>query len=411
MNFDDLSYVFIFDPYFRLQSYIWDITNSNKPLTELLPPSPLTCLRFNPKSTDTLVGGCYNGLITCFDLRKSNGFAGQCSPLDTSLVETSHYDPVSDVFWISSKTGHQCSSVSTDGKLMLWDIRKLDEPLDSIVLSSAGKSGNVTLGGSSFEYNTEAGPTKYLVGTQQGSVVSINLRNRKLNNGISVFDDGPGKHHGPIYSIQRNPTHNKFFMSIGDWTAKIWSEDLKNPIITTKYHDNYLTGGCWSPTRVGVFYVISMDGFLNVWDFLHRQNEVVYSHKIGNASLSSIGIQGNVQFGGKLVAVGDSNGSVNLLEVCDSLAVPQNGEKAAINAMFERESRREKNLEIREREMKKTKAQAEEKAKNEELGKDKDRNEKMDAILRKIDEDFIRMMRSSTSDEDKKQDEYEIDNP
>jgi dynein intermediate chain 2 len=288
---------------------------------------------------------------------------------------------------------------------MLWDIRKLDEPLDSIVLTSDGKSGNVTLGGSSLEYNTEAGPTKYLVGTQQGSVVSINLRNRKLNNGISVFDDGPGKHHGPIYSIQRNPTHNKFFMSIGDWTAKVWSEDLKNPIITTKYHDNYLTGGCWSPTRAGVFYVISMDGFLNVWDFFHRQNEVVYSHKIGNASLSSIGIQGNVQSGGKLVAVGDSNGSVNLLEVCNSLAVPQNGEKAAINAMFERESRREKNLEIREREMKKAKVQAEEKAKNEESGKDKDRNEEMDAILRKIDEDFIRMMRTSAiGDEDKKQD-------
>ena len=369
-------------------------------MIELLPPSPLCCLRYNPKSTDSLVGGCYNGLITCFDLRKPNGLAGQCSTLNSSLVETSHYDPVSDIFWISSKTGHQCASVSTDGRLMIWDTRKLDEPLDSILLSSGAKAGSMTLGGSSLEYNTEAGPTKYLVGTQQGSVVSVNLRNRKLNNGISVFDDGPGKHHGPIYSIQRNPTHNKFFMSIGDWTAKIWSEDIKNPIITTKYHDSYLTGGCWSPTRVGVFFVISADGFLNVWDFFHRQNEIAYSHKIGNASLSSIGIQGNVQSGGKLVAIGDSNGSVNLLEVCDSLAHPQNGEKAAINAMFERESRREKNLEVREREMKKARTQEEEKAKKQESEEITPRDEKMEEILRKIDEDFMHMMRNSGEDEE-----------
>jgi dynein intermediate chain 2 len=283
---------------------------------------------------------------------------------------------------------------------MLWDTRKLEEPLDSIQLSSDAKTGNtMTLGGSSLEYNTEAGPTKYLIGTQQGSVVSVNLRNRKMNNGISVFDDGPGKHHGPVYSIQRNPTHNKFFMSIGDWTTKIWSEDLKNPIITTKYHDSYLTGGCWSPTRVGVFFVISMDGVLNVWDFLHRQNEVAYSHKIGNAALSSIGIQGNVQSGGKLVAVGDANGSVSLLEVCDSLAVPQHGEKAAINAMFERETRREKNLEVREREMKKAKAQAE--AKVEESEKDTKADDKMEQILKKIDEEFMLMLKTEDTENEK----------
>jgi dynein intermediate chain 2 len=65
------------------------------------------------------------------------------------------------------------------------------------------------LGGSSLEYNTEAGPSKYLVGTEQGIVLMVNLKQRKQNNGIAVFDQGPGKHHGPIYSIQRNPANVK----------------------------------------------------------------------------------------------------------------------------------------------------------------------------------------------------------
>mmetsp|Transcript_33806 Transcript_33806/g.78062 ORF Transcript_33806/g.78062 Transcript_33806/m.78062 type:complete len:227 (+) Transcript_33806:767-1447(+) len=223
---------------------------------ELMPASPLTCLRYNPKSTDTLVGGSYNGLISFFDLRKSNASKKQCRPFDTSIIEKSHHDPVYDIFWISSKTGNQCASVSTDGQMMWWDTRKLGEPTDVIKLVTDPKSeaGDITLGGCAMAYNSEAGPTKYLVGTEQGMVASVNLRNRKTNNGVSACDSHAGRHHGPIHSVQRNPHHPKFFLTVGDWTARIWTEDLRTPIMTSQYHDSYLTGGCWSPTRPGVFF-------------------------------------------------------------------------------------------------------------------------------------------------------------
>ncbi len=39
-------------------------------------------------------------------------------------------------------------------------------------------------------------------------------------------------------------------MSVGDWSAKIWFEDLRTPIIRTRYHGSYLSDGCFSPTRV-----------------------------------------------------------------------------------------------------------------------------------------------------------------
>ena len=87
---------------------------------------------------------------------------------------------------------------------------------------------------------------------------------------------------------------------------------------------------------------------------------MAYSHKIGTSALSAIGIEGNTQCGGKLVAVGDVDGSVSILEVSDSLASPQANEKTAIGNMLEREGKREKNLEAREREMKRAKAIAEE---------------------------------------------------
>ena len=361
----------------------------------------MSCLRFNPKSVDTLVGGCYNGMITYYDTRKSSSCTGQCAPTESSLIEKSHHDPVSDIFWVSSKTGHQCVSVSTDGQMMWWDTRKLaDGPIDKILLSSTENKGTM-LGASSLEYNSEAGPTKYLMGTEQGAVVSVNLRQRKTNNGILVYDKSKlALHHGPIYSIQRNPTHNKYFMTVGDWSARIWVEDMKTPIITTEYHSTYVTGGCWSPTRAGVFYVTRMDGVVDVWDFFHRQNEVAYSHKVSDSALSSISIEGTTQSGGKLTAIGDVDGTISLLEVSDSLAVQQNNERQAINAMFERETKREKNLEAREKEVRRNKAIEEEKLKREAEADKRCNDETMDNMLKNIETRFEEMIKDENAEEE-----------
>jgi dynein intermediate chain 2 len=389
-----------------VSSYVWDVMNPNTPDVELLPPSPLCCLRYNPKSTETLIGGSYNGLLNFFDLRKPGAQVGQAAPLETSVIEKSHHDPVYDVYWISSKTGNQCCSVSTDGQMMWWDTRRLGEPTDVLQLATDAKGGGVVLGGSCMEYNQEAGPTKYLIGTEEGAVMQVNLRNRKQNNGISVFDMGPGKHHGPIYSIQRNPSQNKFFMTVGDWTARIWSEDIKTPIMTTKYHGSYLTGGCWSPTRPGVFYVTRMDGVVDVWDYYYRQNEVAYSHKVGDAALSTIAVQGHAQAGGKLVACGDVNGTVSLLEMCDSLANTQGfTEKNAMGAMFDREMKQEKNLEARERDLRRMRAQEAEASDGRggagsDAAQQKDgKDERMEELLRKVDAGFLAMIKEAEDDE------------
>mmetsp|Transcript_8144 Transcript_8144/g.13404 ORF Transcript_8144/g.13404 Transcript_8144/m.13404 type:complete len:646 (+) Transcript_8144:270-2207(+) len=374
-----------------MQSYIWDVTNPNTPEMELLPSSPLCCLRYNPKQPEQLVGGSYNGLITFFDSRKSGS-----KPCETSVIENSHHDPVYDVFWTSSKTGNLCASCSSDGTMLWWDTRRLREPLERIELNT-GKHPhlpNTTLGATSMEYNQEAGPSKYLVGTEQGVVMSVNLRNKKVNNGITVYDTMAGRHHGPIYSIQRNPVHSKFFLTVGDWTARIWMEDLKTPILTTKYHPAYLTGGCWSPTRPGVFYVTREDGVVDFWDYFYRQNEVAYSHKVSDAPLSSISVHAQ----GKLMGVGDRNGTVSLLQVCDSLALQQSNEKLAISGMFERETKREKNLEIRSREIARKQQKISQQATQQQvqtgLNDDDEAQAEMTKLLQKIDEDFLKIVQS-----------------
>ncbi len=154
------------------------------------------------------------------------------------------------------------------------------------------------------------------------------------------------------------------------------------------------TGGCWSPTRAGVFYVTRDDGVLDVWDISHNQNEVAYSHKVSDAALSSISVQGNTQEGGKLVAVGDVNGTVSLLEVCDSLAKARPNEKSTVNALLERETKKEKNLEVRQREIKlKAKMNGARKVSNE--GEDEDAEKDEENLFASLEEEFMNLTSSA----------------
>ena len=88
-----------------------------------------------------------------------------------------------------------------------------------------------------------------------------------------------------------------------------------------------------------------MDGFLDVWDFFYRQNEVAYSQKISDSPLTAISVQGN------MAAIGDADGTVSMMSLCRSLydVTLQPKEKEIMATIFDREFRREKNLELAKR--------------------------------------------------------------
>lgn len=76
-------------------------------------------------------------------------------------------------------------------------------------------------------------PTKFMVGTEQGLVVSCNRKAKTPGEKIVCTYSG---HHGPIYALQRNPFFPKNFLTVADWTARIWSEDIReSSIMWTKY--------------------------------------------------------------------------------------------------------------------------------------------------------------------------------
>lgn len=112
-------------------------------------------------------------------------------------------------------------------------------------------------------------------------------------------------HLGPVYSLQRNPTFLKNFLTVGDWTARVWSEDCReSSILWTYSHRTKLTDGAWNPIRYlldvqngittlkrqannrlpsfrfSLILVTQWDGCLSCWDLLRRRSAPIVTAQL-----------------------------------------------------------------------------------------------------------------------------------
>ena len=317
-------------------SYLWDVNNPNTPEMQLKPASPLCCLEYNPKDPHFLVGGSYNGLVSCFDTRTGE------NPKDQSIIETSHRDPVYKTAWLAGKHPFDCCSTSTDGQVLWWDVRKLSEPLEGMMLIDKASTEGAVMGGVSMEYTTAGG--KFLIGTERGNIVSCSRKGKTPADKVGTIFEG---HCGPVYGLHRNLFFPKFFVTVGDWRVALWNEELKAPIMTSKFFKSYVLDSMWSPTRPGVFCTVKADGTLDVWDIFYKQNDPTLSLQVDPDGLRSLRMESR----GSLLATGSFDGSVYMLQLSEGLTVMQQNEKNQVMQMLERESKREKNLEARAKEL------------------------------------------------------------
>ncbi|CCW70602.1 unnamed protein product [Phytomonas sp. Hart1] len=331
-------------PTMSANSHIWDVLNPNEPTETLVAASPLCSIEYYTKDPHFIAGGSWNGVVQYWDCRQPN------RPAAHSLVDESHKDPVWAVRWLQSKSG-ELLSVSTDGNVYVWDCRLPDKPSeihsiadDNLVLqpkSTDGAGRCDVLGGLCLDYDPQVGgPSKYMIGTEQGVILSCNRKGKTHQEKIG--SNSFVGHHGPVYSVQRNPSFSKYFLSVGDWTARLWFEDFKfAPTFSTFYHEAYLTSGAWHPVRPGVFFTTRMDGHLDIWDLMLRQTTPSLSLHVSDYALHAL----KPSHDGRVVATGGIDGNVTLLELSPSLCGLAPDERNVIGQLFENESLRDKNLE------------------------------------------------------------------
>ncbi|KAK4872810.1 hypothetical protein RN001_014839 [Aquatica leii] len=308
-------------------SYIWEVENPNRPLLVFKPSTPIVCMEYHTKDANSLMSGLYNGKVAIWDVRRGP------DPVGVSLTDVSHREPVVCALWIYSKSGLEFFSSSPDGQVKWWDVRKLNQNLENLILSSPGQVIEKSVGASSLEYEATI-PTRFMVGTEKGILISCNRKGKSPSEKMGLKFQA---HMGPVLGIQRNPAFLKNFLTVGDWTARIWSEDCKeSSIMWTSCHKSLCT-----------FFTTRSDGTLDVWDILQQQKQAVLGVKVCDEPLCCI----RAHEGGRLIAVGNEKGTTNLVQVSENLSTCTKLEKSLVTAMFEREAKREKILEARNREI------------------------------------------------------------
>lgn len=165
-----------------VNAFIWDVESSISPVTTIVPPCAILDLQYNPKDQSVLASALSNGQVAAFDVRTP------VAPVALSPAHEAHRDAVRNVLFNNAKSGQEFFSGGTDGSLKWWDLRNMAVPLDELCLDIVNANEPQFLshakGVSVLEFEPTM-PTRFMVGTEDGLVLSGNRKAKILADKIS----------------------------------------------------------------------------------------------------------------------------------------------------------------------------------------------------------------------------------
>ncbi|CAG9786140.1 unnamed protein product [Diatraea saccharalis] len=323
--------------------YVWDLENPHSPLLEIDPPTACWQLVCSPVSPSIVVGGLNDGRVCMFDIREKK------TPMAISPMHLAHRDPVTSVVYMQSRANTEFFSASTDGMIMWWDIRDLSQPTDALMMTIRVPPGEpaslaYSEGVSVLQFERTI-PTKFLCGTDTGFVVNVNRKGKTPNETMSAIYSAQ---RGPVKALHRSPCIVKMFMTCGDWTINLWSDDVHTSPIITGFPQRYQPNDvAWAPLRHSSFMAVTSNGNFQYWDILRKYREPIMVLPITTVPLQKVKPHDE----GRLIATGDTNGSIYVLSLSDNLVQPADRDKGLLTAMYDRETKREHILETRIKEI------------------------------------------------------------
>lgn len=250
------------------------------------------------------------------------------------------------------------ASIAGDGVVLCWDTRKAQEAPDGEPKAD-GKANKKEGWGPTAKMallhpdgSGELSPTHCLLdvpeafdascrlfcATEEGEFVTIELANPGQENFVKGVRSVIPGHYGPCVSLQRSPFLPTVHMSVGDWTFNLWKEGVASPLFISPFASCLLSCGAWSPSRPAVLFIGRADGGIDIWDLLDRSHEPSMSVNITSAAVTSMKF--HVSASRQLLAVGDDQGTVHVMEVPRNLRRAANNEKSFALNFFVREEKR-----------------------------------------------------------------------
>lgn len=311
-------------------SCIWNLNFSQIPLQKFQTKSPLMQLIFSDKNDYLLAAGNSDGIVCLYDTR-----VGEETQMSSEL-ETSHSQFVSSLWWISSKSNTELFSCSHDGTVMWWDIRNMTRPYEQFFLERSANNqqeSSKRLGCSVLEYSLTM-PSKFMIGTENGLIFNGNKRGvtftERFPYTMKCFD-------GPVNSLMRNPTADKYFIAVGDHHWKIWTDECQEEsILSSQEYNDYLTCGTWNMKRTPMFFIGRQSGKIEVWDILQDQSAPITTIHRSNATPNHICAHQD----GSIFACCSNDGLVDIFRVTATASADRRRERASVAEIFDRETER-----------------------------------------------------------------------
>lgn len=267
-------------------------------------------------------------------------------------------------------------SASTDGRVCIWDIDQMQQPLDMLDLRIAlSIVSNYTSVNISTDKKMEASVTSFAIhrkenkelyiGTEAGKLYSTKLDQQKNKTGVSGASANEiattssadalsaidkqaksgfnvagssgvarevivtavskeGSHFGPVTAMHFNPLlpghrDGLLLTSSLDSMVKLWStEHPHEPVFSFEPSSEYICDVRWSSTHPALFAVADGSGSVSIWNILKDIEVPVVEEKIGDKALNKIRWTPD----GKSLIIGDADGKSHVYEVPSEVRSP-----------------------------------------------------------------------------------------
>jgi len=371
---------------------LWNFSDPIHPQVVLEAPGDVHCFRFCPTNPDTVIGGLESGQIAIWSLTKaredarkakellsdeteegaSNTITAQATVL--SAVDQSHKRAVTDLIWIptslevtekgkyvrpkeAQSEQNQFLSVGADGTLLFWDVRKAHEtpeekkedtgktkkegwgPLAKMAINNPDGAMELSPVYALLDVPDDPmGTCSVYTVTEEGEFCTIELAAPAVENFTKGVRSVIPGHYGPCVSLKRSPFVPGLYLSVADWTFNVWREGISSPLFSSPFCPTSYTCGAWSPSRPAVIFVGRADGMIDIWDLLDRSHEPSMTVAATAAEVTSMEFTATANK--QLLAVGDDQGTVHVMEVPRNLRRMLNNEKQFAANFFKREENR-----------------------------------------------------------------------